>query len=441
MAETEEFDDQGTEIGPQPGPQTILLACQAQEVFFGGALASGKSYALGLLLEARHQRYGGKISGIVFRQSVPELDDLIKTFKEILEPFGWVYAVGKKTFKHPDGAECRMRHLEDESDVRKYWGHQYTDMYVDELGDMPEKTFAAIQKIRAARLRSAAGIPVIFVGTGNPCGVGHKFCKERYIDPAPAFTPFRDPESKHWTIFIPGRMENNIKMLLNDPEYRERCKSMGPKWYVDALINGDWSKSPEGNMFHREWFGNRFNIEQIPNFLYKIASWDTAFKTTKDSARSAVTVWGVTQNAFYLLYAWAEKVEFPELIRKAQDVHDAYHLNSNWVEDKASGPTLIQSLRKDTTMPIKAIKVDVDKVRRAFAVTPFFESGKIFLPYSAPWINEYIEEMCSFPAPTGFADYVDSTSQGVTHLERIKKKLDKLRGSNVVPLREGIFAR
>lgn len=122
---TEGFDDQETGIGPQPGPQTILLACTAQEVFFGGALGSGKSYALGLALEARHQRYGGKISAIVFRQTSPELEDLIKTFTEILEPFGWEWRAGKRKFVHPDGAECRMRHCESERDVKKYWGHQY----------------------------------------------------------------------------------------------------------------------------------------------------------------------------------------------------------------------------------------------------------------------------------------------------------------------------
>lgn len=426
------FDSFDTEIGPQPGPQTILLATNAQEVFFGGALASGKSYALGLALEAQHQRYGGRISGIVLRQSVPELEDLIKTFKEILEPFGWEYFVGRKTFKHPSGAECRMRHLEDETDVRKYWGHQYTFMAVDELGDFPEKSFAAVQKLRAARLRSAHGIPIQFIGTGNPCGVGHKFCKERYIDPAPPFTPFKDPRSKHDIIYIPGKMENNIKMLLSDPGYRERCMSLGPQWYVDALINGDWSLSPEGNMFHREWFNNRFDLEHPPKFLFKVVSWDTAFKTTKDSARSAAVALGLAENGVYLLHAWAGKVEFPELKRKAQDVHNMILPNDNWIEDKASGQSLFQSLKEDTTMPLKAIKVDGDKIRRAFASTPYFESGKFFVPKSAPWLDEYIDELCSFPAPTKFADYVDATSQGLTQLMKIKNKFDRLN-RKIVP--------
>lgn len=435
-----EFDPQGTDIEPQPGPQTILLAAtDIQEVFFGGALMAGKSYALGLALEAQHQRFGGAVSGIIIRQSVPELDDLIKTFQEILEPFGWNYLIGKKTFKHPDGAECRMRHLEVEKDIKKYWGHQYSFMGIDEMGDMSDKTFQLIQRLRAARLRSPKGVKVQFVATGNPCGAGHKNCKKRYIDPAPPFTPFKDARSKHNMIFIPGKMENNIKALLGDPEYKERCKSLGPDWYVNALINGDWTISPEGNMFHREWFDQRYKPNELPEFLFKCVSWDTAFKTTKDSAESAATVWGVTKDRFYLLDAYSEKLEFPELKQKGEDLYNAHlPIHHYWIEDKASGPSMAQSLKKDTRIPVKTIKVDLDKQRRAFVVTPLFESRKIFLPVSAPWVDKYIDQLCSFPAPTGFADLVDSTSQALTQIQLVLQRMTR-HSTNVVPLPKSLY--
>lgn len=435
-----EFDSFGTEIGPQPGPQTILLSTDCEEVFFGGALAAGKT--LGLVLDfERHHQQNGKITGIAFRMSVPELDDMIAKFKEMLEPFGWEYFTGKKTFRHPDGSVLRMRHLESGKDVTKYWGHEYQWMGVDEAGDMPESTLLAVQKLRAARLRSAKGAKIRFVATGNPCGAGHKYCKERYIDPSPAFTPFKAASSGHSMIFIPGRMENNILMLQNDPKYRDRCRDLGPSWYVDALINGDWSKSPEGNMFNRDWFNHRFDLNDPPKFLFTVISWDTAFKTTKDSARSAATVWGVTENAFYLLHAFAAKLEFPALKRKAKDLYEAYRTNYVWVEDKASGPSMVQELKEGTTMPLKAIIVDGDKLRRAFVVTPLFESGKIYVPQSAAWVDGYIEELCSFPAPTGYADLVDSTSQGLTQLVRMKKRMEFFSSKKISRFNDSIYAR
>jgi predicted phage terminase large subunit-like protein len=455
VATQEEDDDEYVlKLEPQAGPQTILLAAaDVEEVFFGGALGAGKT--LGLVLDfERHHQQNGKITGIALRMTVKELDDMIGKFKEFLEPFGWEYLEGKKDFRHKDGSRLRMRHCESPRDVRRYWGHEYQWMAVDELGNMPQKTCEAIQRLRSGRLRSSQGKKIRFVATGNPCGDGHEYCFERYIkpyyphideetglevEPLPQFTPFKNENSNHWMVFIPGRMEDNILMLQNDPKYRDRCKDMGPAWYVEALINGDWSKRPEGGMFHREWFNNRFSLTNPPRFHYKLVSWDTAFNTTADSARSAATVWGLADDGFYLLEAWAAKVEFPELEQKAHDLHVAHNANKTIIEKKASGHSLFQTMKRSkdgVILPVEAIDVDGDKLRRAFAVTSYFDSNKIFVPFSAPWLNEYIEEMVRFPAP-GLKDYVDSSSQGIAKMQKLKQHFEKMKArttSKVVPL-------
>jgi predicted phage terminase large subunit-like protein len=51
-----------------------------------------------------------------------------------------------------------------------------------------------------------------------------------------------------------------------------------------------------------------------------------------------------------------------------------------------SGQSLIQELKRDTRLPIMPIKVDSDKLSRAYAVTPSIETGRVFLPESAPWL-------------------------------------------------------
>jgi predicted phage terminase large subunit-like protein len=61
------------------------------------------------------------------------------------------------------------------------------------------------------------------------------------------------------------------------------------------------------------------------------------------------------------------------------------------------------------------VKVDRDKLARAQAVTPLIEAGKVFLPESAPWPNDYIDELAAFP--TGVHDdAVDSTTQALNYL-------------------------
>lgn len=87
------------------------------------------------------------------------------------------------------------------------------------------------------------------------------------------------------------------------------------------------------------------------------------------------------------------------------------------VEDKASGQSLIQELQRDTKLPVKPIKVDADKVSRAYAVTPIIETGRVFLPEAAPWLADYVDAMASFPNAL-HDDDVDSTTQALNYLVR-----------------------
>jgi predicted phage terminase large subunit-like protein len=57
------------------------------------------------------------------------------------------------------------------------------------------------------------------------------------------------------------------------------------------------------------------------------------------------------------------------------------------VENAASGQSLIQELRTDTVLPVKPVQVDSAKFSRASAVTPMFESGRVFFPEAAGWLS------------------------------------------------------
>jgi hypothetical protein len=87
------------------------------------------------------------------------------------------------------------------------------------------------------------------------------------------------------------------------------------------------------------------------------------------------------------------------------------------VEDKASGQSLIQEQRRETAIPLVAIKVDSDKVARAQAATPIIESGRVYLSDSAPWTAELVEELSAFPVGL-FDDQVDSLTQGLNYIRR-----------------------
>ena len=204
--------------------------------------------------------------------------------------------------------------------------------------------------------------------------------------------------------------------------------AIGPQAWR-CLYQGD-PISAAGTIFKRDWF-NRFS--SMPESFQKIIqSWDTAFKANTGADYSAVTTWGTTENAFYLLSAWRGRVEFPELRKQVALQAEQWKPHAVVVEDKASGQSLLQELKNSTAYPVVAVKVDSDKVTRASAVTAFFEAGKVFFPQGAAWLPDFEDELAGFPG-AAHDDYVDSLTQALNYLrgdsgelgviERLKKGL------------------
>jgi phage terminase large subunit-like protein len=101
-----------------------------------------------------------------------------------------------------------------------------------------------------------------------------------------------------------------------------------------------------------------------------VQSWDTAFKSGAENDYSLCTTWGVSDNAYYLLWLWRDRVEFPELKKRMRWLAEEWKPTQILVEDRASGQSLIPELRYSTCLPITPVKVDTDKMSRAQSVTP-----------------------------------------------------------------------
>ena len=110
----------------------------------------------------------------------------------------------------------------------------------------------------------------------------------------------------------------------------------------------------EGAIFQRTWW--RRYTELPPKFTKIVLSLDTAFKTGRSNDFSVGTVWGVTDNALYLLDRWSGRVEFPELKRKVAAMALEWRPNAILIEDKASGQSLIQELQASTRFPVLPVQ-------------------------------------------------------------------------------------
>ena len=167
----------------------------------------------------------------------------------------------------------------------------------------------------------------------------------------------------------------------------------------------------EGQIFRREWW-QHFTVQ--PMLGRTIQSWDCAFKAGRENDYSVCTTWIATERGYFLLSLWRGRVEFPELKRQLMSQAEAWSPSAILVEDSASGQSLIQELQT-TNQPIIRVKPDSDKISRAQAVTPLIESGRVFLPESAGWLEDFEDELAAFPS-AAHDDAVDSLTQALNYL-------------------------
>ena len=205
------------------------------------------------------------------------------------------------------------------------------------------------------------------------------------------------------------------------PEYWKKEELEGVKASLSVgKWNAQWMQNPtseEGSIIKREWW-KVWDKDYVPPLQHVIQSYDTAFLKKETADFSAITTWGVfhpdpdSGPNLILLDSVKERLEFPELRRKALEQYQYWKPETVVVEAKASGMPLTYELRK---MGIPVITFTPskgnDKHSRVNAVAPLFESGQVYYP-DERWAQEVIEECAAFPFGE-HDDYVDSTTQAL----------------------------
>lgn len=194
---------------------------------------------------------------------------------------------------------------------------------------------------------------------------------------------------------------------------------------------GQLQQRPEvkgGGIIKREnwklWDTEKHKV--YPPFSYMLMCCDTAYTARQENDPSACTVWGVFNDEngvtrAMLVYAWAEHLEFNELIKKIKQTAKRFKVDMVRVESKASGISVIQELRRESQDENWSIHHDnpgaQDKVARAYAVQPSFEDGLIFAP-DTTWAETVITQCAVFPKGK-HDDLVDTVTQAIGYLRKV----------------------
>jgi len=232
--------------------------------------------------------------------------------------------------------------------------------------------------------------------------------------------------------------------LLKKPLIDEYGKCQLPKQYNQERIeelkqnNYRWSTQYQqepiiegGNIIKSEWF-KRYEI--LPKLHEVYITVDTAMKIKEASDYSVFQCWGRTKNKgftdYYLIDMIRGKWESPELLEKANLFFLKYKkigCNCLYIEDKASGTGLIQSLKRQR-IPVEAIIPLKDKYMRLSDVLPLIKSGYVYIPETAEWLLDFITECEEFRADMSHThdDIVDCLSMGLNEKTKIFNLKDTL---------------
>ena len=203
----------------------------------------------------------------------------------------------------------------------------------------------------------------------------------------------------------------------------------GPFWW-SAQYRGN--PQPEGGGIIKTGWFKSYDEGILPkHFARVIQIWDTAFKEKQRHDRSACLTLAESHlpTRYWLLDLYVGRLVFPDLVRACQAQYDKWNPDRVLIEDKASGISLIQQVRRDTTVPLRAVKAVDDKVTRAHTVTGIMEAGQVWIPGRAPWLADFLKEVGDFP--TGAHDDIPDV---LVHGLRFFKP--RLKGRRPVAVRE-----
>jgi predicted phage terminase large subunit-like protein len=220
------------------------------------------------------------------------------------------------------------------------------------------------------------------------------------------------PSKRHYTEEVEEALWPT-RFPLEELKKRER---LDPREFSSLYQQSPYIQG--GNLIKSSWW---CNADQ-PECNTVIISCDTAFKKTETADYSVMMVLGMDDNSdIHILDIVRERYDFPELKRAAITLNAKWRgkgLRGMYVEDKASGQSLIQELRNQSGMAVIPVKVGTDKVSRLNAVLPLVEGGRVFLPNDAQWLDSFMDEAQSFPNGK-HDDMIDALSMGLEAMSKM----------------------
>lgn len=177
------------------------------------------------------------------------------------------------------------------------------------------------------------------------------------------------------------------------------------------------TQDAQGGIIKKDWLREEFTIPKTLTYFM-----DSAYggKNADDNAILGCYKEG---NNLYLQMLELNKMEFPELINwmKSNIPNNA----KVYIEGKASGKSIIQTLKQQTNFNIVEIQPKGGKLERKHSCSPFFESGRVIINKNIANKEKLIEQLIF--DNTKNDDALDVVMQSVENLLKVNKGMYDIR--------------
>ena len=208
--------------------------------------------------------------------------------------------------------------------------------------------------------------------------------------------------------------ENGEEVGLDHPYYPLESLQDIRKNYIEHGKGGDWRSlfmqepvSEDGTFIRREWFAQRYKCppEDLKNLRVFIAG-DfavTAKSQSNDPDRTELGVFGLAPDDTMYVLDWVTRQTTSDVW-----IEDLFDLVDKWkpwtffgevgVIRRAVEPMLERRMReRKSWVRLEWMPTSADKISRAQAFQQWASSGRIILPQSAPWLDQFLSELCAVP--------------------------------------------
>lgn len=175
----------------------------------------------------------------------------------------------------------------------------------------------------------------------------------------------------------------------------------------------------EGAEVKRHWW--RF-YDELPVTTAQmdqiLVSWDAAFKGAETSDFVVGQAWGCYGSYRYLLDQVRGRMDFVETLQAVRAFNEKWRPTVTLVEDKANGSAIMSALAGvvPALIPVNPMG---SKEARLRAVAPQIQAAEVFLPRTARFSDELVEECAAFPFGKN-DDMADAMSQALEYARHMR---------------------